>query len=65
MKKRSDGSPSRRVESSQQGIHERLEETVRKHLAHPFRKPYAAHNIEAFAQAGVDGRLSRRWHGVQ
>ena len=51
MKKRSDGSPSRRVESSQQGIHERLEETVRKHLAHPFRKPYAAHNIEAFAQA--------------
>lgn len=53
MKKRSDGSSSRRVESSQQGLHERLADTVRKHLAHPFRKPYAAHNVEAFERANA------------
>lgn len=51
MKKHSDGRPPRRVHSGQSGLHERLADTVHKHLAHPFRKPYAAHNESAFAEA--------------
>ncbi len=51
MKKSSDGQVSRHIESSQDDIHQRLAEVVTKHLKHPFRKPYAAHNQQAFQQA--------------
>lgn len=39
---------SRIVESSQTVEHSALEETVRKHLAHDFRKPVSEHTREAF-----------------
>lgn len=41
----------RSVTSNQQGCHEQLESVVRKHLQTPFRKPYAPHNEQAFAEA--------------
>ena len=43
--------------SAQQGVHERLAERVRTHLAHPFQKPLADYNREARdrALAGWDG----------
>ena len=53
MKKTSDGRQSRRIESSQTAIHERLEEVVRKHLRHAFLKPYAKHNQQAFDEANT------------
>jgi tRNA (guanine-N7-)-methyltransferase len=39
---------SRVIETNQSGLHERLEETVRKHLASPFLKPIADHTRHAF-----------------
>jgi len=39
---------SKTVESNQTGIHDRLEETVRKHLSHPYLRPEAAHTKLAF-----------------
>lgn len=42
---------SRSVSSNQQGIHEKLPELVRRHLAHPSQKPFNQHTLEAFAQA--------------
>ncbi len=42
---------SRQVESTQTEIHPALEETVRKHLVHPFRKPILEHNRRAFESA--------------
>lgn len=42
--------PSRLVLSAQGGIHEKLAETVARHLAHPYRKPYAAHTLAAFEE---------------
>ncbi|CAA0082781.1 tRNA (guanine-N(7)-)-methyltransferase [Zhongshania aliphaticivorans] len=48
MKKRSDNSPPREVSSNQQGLHPNLNKIVVKHLHHPFLKPYAQHNIDAF-----------------
>jgi tRNA (guanine-N7-)-methyltransferase len=49
---------SRIPDSAQQGIHEGLAARVRKHLAEPFRKPYADYNRAALAAAlaGWDGR---------
>lgn len=40
--------PSRIVVSNQTGLHERLEETVRKHLSHPTKKPISDHSKAAF-----------------
>lgn len=37
--------------SAQAGIHEQLERRLRKHLAEPFRKPFADYNRDAFAAA--------------
>ena len=37
------------VESNQIAIHTRLEQTVRKHLQHPFQKPIANHTEAAFS----------------
>ncbi len=53
MKKTSDNSVSRHVISNQLDVHPKLEKLVRKHLAHPFRKPFAAHNIQAFKAAEI------------
>ncbi len=39
---------SKAIESNQSGLHQRLEETVRKHLAYSSRKPIAAHTLKAF-----------------
>lgn len=51
---------SRTVETNQQGLHERLEAIVAKHLAGPFRKPYHDATLEAFyrvkAAWQADGR---------
>lgn len=41
---------SRRVESPQTGPHERLEELVQKHLAHPARGPIPDHTRQAYAR---------------
>ncbi len=49
---------SRIPQSAQQGVHEGLLERVRKHLAEPFRKPFAEYNRAALAAslAGWDGK---------
>lgn len=39
---------SRQIESNQTGPHERLEQTVKKHLSEPFLKPFADHTKQAF-----------------
>lgn len=41
---------SKPIISNQDGIHEKLDEVVKKHLAHPFQKPYQAHTEQAFSQ---------------
>lgn len=51
MKKSANQAFSRSVVSNQPGIHDKLEERVRRHLAAPFRKPYADHNCRAFDHA--------------
>ena len=45
---------SRIPESAQSGIHEQLVRRVERHLAEPFRKPYADYNRAAFA-ASLEG----------
>lgn len=49
---------SRLVSSNQTDIHPRLADTVRRHLASVYRKPYAAHTARAFAElaATIDAR---------
>lgn len=42
---------SRIVVSNQDGVHEHLESTVRKHQSSEFKKPYAEHTLAAFQQA--------------
>ncbi len=42
---------SRFISSAQQGPHADLEELLRRHLAHPFRKPILDYNREAFVEA--------------
>ncbi|MEX0297452.1 MAG: tRNA (guanosine(46)-N(7))-methyltransferase TrmB [Kordiimonas sp.] len=46
--KRSMQADSRRIESNQLGPHERLKETVIKHIEKPFRKPIAEHTQKVF-----------------
>ena len=41
---------SKAIVSNQTGIHEKLEEVVKKHLNHPSKKPYQAHTVEAFEE---------------
>ncbi|MDZ7825108.1 MAG: class I SAM-dependent methyltransferase [Gammaproteobacteria bacterium] len=48
---------SRSVTSPQQGPHVRLEETVRRHMRAPWRRPVAAHTREAFA--ALDEQIDR------
>ena len=42
---------SRFISSAQSGPHGDLDDLLRRHLAHPFRKPLADYNREAFAAA--------------
>lgn len=42
---------SRPVHSGQRGVHEGLAQRLTRHLQQPFRRPYAAHSLEAFALA--------------
>lgn len=42
---------SRFISSAQTGVHPDLEKLVRRHMAHPFQKPIADYNREAFAMA--------------
>jgi len=42
---------SRFISSAQDGPHRDLEELVRRHMAHPFRKPILDYNRQAFAAA--------------
>jgi tRNA (guanine-N7-)-methyltransferase len=42
---------SRFISSAQMGVHPDLDKLVRRHLAHPFQKPIADYNREAFAIA--------------
>ncbi|MBY6094271.1 tRNA (guanine(46)-N(7))-methyltransferase TrmB [Ferrimonas balearica] len=41
---------SRAIQSNQTGIHDNLDHVVRRHLAHPFRAPYADYSRELFAE---------------
>ncbi len=42
---------SRLIRSAQSGVHADLPELVRRHLAHPFRKPVLDYNRQAYAAA--------------
>jgi tRNA G46 methylase TrmB len=42
---------SRFVTSNQLGVHDKLDEVVKKHLASEFKKPFAQHSVDAFAVA--------------
>ena len=41
---------SKAIVSNQPGVHEKLDEIVKKHLAHRSKKPYQAHTEQAFEQ---------------
>ena len=41
---------SKAIVSNQDGIHDKLEEVVKKHLSHEFKKPYQQHTEQAFAE---------------
>lgn len=41
---------SRIITSNQQGLNEKLDEVVLKHLHHDFKKPYQAHTLAAFKE---------------
>lgn len=42
---------SRPVQGGQQGVHPGLRRQLSRHLASPYRRPFAAHSLEAFGQA--------------
>lgn len=44
-------SEAKAVISNQQGPHEKLEATVRRHLDKPFRRPFPDYSLQAFAEA--------------
>ena len=56
---------SKAIITNQTGIHEKLDEVVKKHLSHPFKKPYQAHTKQAFAEmdALVQAFLTANPHG--
>ncbi|MGB1197613.1 MAG: tRNA (guanine(46)-N(7))-methyltransferase TrmB [Thalassotalea sp.] len=51
MKESAPMGDSKAIITNQPGIHEKLEEIVLKHLAHPSKKPIQAHTQQAFDQA--------------
>lgn len=44
---------SKAIISNQEGIHEKLDEVVNRHLTHASQKPYQKHTEEAFAQMDI------------
>ena len=44
---------SKAIISNQEGVHEKLDEVVKRHLIHASKKPYQAHTKEAFAKMDV------------
>lgn len=44
---------SKAIISNQAGVHEKLDDVVKKHLSHEFQKPYQAHTQDAFAKVDV------------
>ena len=58
---------SKAIISNQEGIHEKLDDVVKKHLTHSFQKPYQAHTqaafkemdalVAAFLQANPEGEI--------
>ncbi len=53
---------SKAIVTNQDGIHEKLEEIVLKHIKHPFKKPYQQHTQDAFDKIdkvvqGFDGEI--------
>jgi tRNA G46 methylase TrmB len=44
---------SKVIITNQPGIHEKLTEIVNKHLAHPSKKPYQQHTVDAFNDVDV------------
>lgn len=58
---------SKAIITNQTGIHEKLIDVVKKHLSHPFKKPYQPHTqqafkemdalVQAFLQATPDGEI--------
>ena len=51
MRKSSNSTGSRQIVSSQTAIHDKLANTVARHLRADYRRPHAQHNIDAFDQA--------------
>ena len=41
---------SKAIITNQTGIHEKLDDVVKKHLTHPFQKPYQVHTEQAFKE---------------
>jgi len=41
---------SKSIITNQSGIHEKLDDVVKKHLSHAFQKPYQAHTEQAFSE---------------
>lgn len=41
---------SKAIITNQNGIHEKLDDVVKKHLTHPFQKPYQVHTEQAFKE---------------
>lgn len=41
---------SKAIISNQDGVHEKLDEVVKKHLEHAFQKPFQAHTRQAFSE---------------
>ena len=50
MKKNTVMGDSKAIITNQDGIHEKLDEVVKKHLTHPFQKPYQVHTEQAFKE---------------
>lgn len=48
---------SKSIVSNQNGIHEKLDDVVQKHLTHPFQKPYQIHTEQAFKE--IDDLVQR------
>ncbi|MGL1956486.1 MAG: SAM-dependent methyltransferase [Colwellia sp.] len=44
---------SKSIITNQTGIHEKLDDVVKKHLSHAFQKPYQAHTQQAFTEMDI------------
>lgn len=51
---------SKIVHSNQDSVHQRLAETVRKHLIHSFQRPFSAHTSAAFSEVAKTLEAQKR-----